>query len=214
MPRAAPGTAPVPVEAPARWMMIGSEVGRLAGEFLVEDMEAFVGLLRVPGHPLRNFLWMVMGMRMTRTNVRRTAVEAELRSPMPAVWARRLFKLAYGMYCSVRQEAVPSAGQPEAFDESTLPGGAMGRSLRRELRRTGGPAVAAEDWRTLSERSAEAMRTTWELMEDVHSVLWVDNFYRRHAGHQAMDAGVELNCTVAAVLQTSRLPPFPGFADL
>ena len=47
-------------------------------------------------------------------------------------------------------------------------------------------------------------------MDGVHSVIWVDNFYRRRALNQPQRPYAELNCCVAAVLQTCNLPPFPG----
>ena len=45
-------------------------------------------------------------------------------------------------------------------------------------------------------RGALAMRAIWNGIQDVHVVVWVDNFYRRRVMRNPVREFVELNCTV------------------
>ena len=123
---------------------------------------------------------------------------------------QRLFRLAFALYCATRREAGPLLQQPTVDLAASGVGGRVSRGMRRLLRRMHAPGVETEDRRTLRSRGAMALSEVWTLMDNVHCVLWFDNFMRRRALHQPQQPYHELNCTVVCVLMTGPLLSYPG----
>ena len=99
-------------------------MGALSVAFTTTDFESFVRLLRVWGHPLRNLIWLVWGLRQTRWNHPRSELESELQRAHPASWVTQILRAAFGLYCTARRVAAPRLQQP-VVDLSLEAQGAM-----------------------------------------------------------------------------------------
>ena len=126
-------------------------------------------------------------------------------------WHRELLGRAYALYSLLRSVAVP---QGRHVPLQLTVGSHIPRSLHRALRTRGvssGVVHSAAEVRRLADA---VISERWRQMSGRQVVLWFDNFYRQHFGHNPQHIGLQhLNATVVSILMLPfGLPAHGGLA--
>ena len=93
---------------------VGYQLGRVCAGFMCENVESFMAMLRVRGHPL----WLVVEVvNAAAIDSRRVFVLEDIRRVLVRRGAldrgrKALLRAAFGLYCTMRARARPRGSQP------------------------------------------------------------------------------------------------------
>ena len=184
----------------------GDHFGRLAAEHLYNNVQEFTEGFRRMETPVA-FVEFVLSARVNRNTKRRLreALDELNRETFPR-WMETALKDAFGMYCMARRCAVPAAVRPEVVPEGSMH---VPRRLQRLLTSHGITSQTFSDRRTMKQKADDQRRVVQDSLQGVHSVVWLDNYFRKRYVSNPMVGYNALNCSVMSILQVSKLTRCP-----
>lgn len=158
---------------------------------------------------LRSIVVFASHVEQRRRRVLRDVDEVFRSGPGRPRWLRALLGQAYALYNVLRSAAAP---QRTLAPLPLASGTHIARSLHRVLRGRAVASGAVHSAVEIRQLAQDNFRRRWAEMADHQVVVWFDNFYRQHFGHNPQLIGLQhLNATVAnALVLPFHLPPYSG----
>ena len=181
-------------------------LGGIVARYEAESLEDFVQSV-MRAEPTQVLVNLVLQSRVDRTR-RRTVgqLRALWQAGQRGRWLTATLQTAYGLYCLLRQSAVPGVTQPLLEHEH---GVHFPRTLQRVLRSRGIRGETVSQRGTIHARACTQVRALWAAMADASCILWVDNYYRKRVLANPAVGYTALSCTVMSLLRTTPLPMNP-----